>query len=266
MGVSLETWRARIGSFCPFAKNKMKFPALYINKGAVSNTVRLALAFSLIILTCGDVESNPGPTLPPDHQADARQTRSSSSSLRQTTLTSQKTPGSKPLNLEYLNNELSLIKQEVIGLKTEVNKLRSENEALRKNVQYLEDQSRRDNLIFNGIEESENETWDDVEQKVRDIMADNLNIENARNDADVGIERTHRLNVKHRQPNRPIGVNPPGLTGSLPVRESPSRSGKSSRYSPDLVQKYLKPHFHVTASLSDTQRVCDAWLLWVQCL
>ena len=182
----------------------MKFPALYINKGAVSNTVRLALAFSLIILTCGDVESNPGPTLPPDHQADARQTRSSSSSLRQTTLTSPKTQGSKPLNLEYLNNEFSLIKQEVTGLKTEVNKLRSENEALRKNVQYLEDQSRRDNLISNSIEESENETWD--EQKVRDIMADNLNIENARNDADVGIERAHRLNVKHRQPNRPRPV------------------------------------------------------------
>ena len=146
--------------------------------------------------------SNPGPTLPPDHQADARQTRSSNSSLRQTTLTSQKTQGSKPLNLEYLNNELSLIKQEVTGLKTEVKKLRSENEALRKNVQYLEDQSRRDNLISN--EEGENETWD--EQKVRDIMADNLNIENARNDADVGIERAHRLNVKHRQPNRPRPV------------------------------------------------------------
>ena len=56
-------------------------------------------------------------------------------------------------------------------------------------------------------------------------------------------------NVRHSA--IPIGVNPPGLTGSLPVRESPSRSGKSSRYSPDPVQKYLKPHFHVTASLGD---------------
>ena len=63
-----------------------------------------------------------------------------------------------------------------------------------------------------------------------------------------------------------IGVNPPGLTRSLPVREHPLLVGKilpvTSRYSPDPVQKYLKPHFHVTASLSDTQRVCVMHVCW----
>ena len=71
-----------------------------------------------------------------------------------------------------------------------------------------------------------------------------------------------RSQIDRCQPSR-FDREPPGTGIPLPV-------GKilpvTSRYSPDPVQKYLKPHFHVTASLSDTQRVCDAWLLWVQCL
>ena len=53
---------------------------------------------------------------------------------------------------------------------------------------YLENQSRRNNLIFEGIEESPRESWADTEGKVRNLISEKLK-------QDVGamqIERAHR--------------------------------------------------------------------------
>ena len=65
-------------------------------------------------------------------------------------------------------------------------------------------------------------------------------------------------NIHRCQPSR-FDREPPGAGVPLPV-------GKilpvTSRYSPDPVQKYFKPHFHVTASLSDTQRLCMKHGCW----
>ena len=65
--------------------------------------------------------------------------------------------------------------------------------------------------------------------------------------------------IAHRcQPSR-FDRESPGAGVPLPV-------GKilpvTSRYSPDPVQKYFKPHFLVTASLSDTQQVCMKHSCW----
>ena len=72
-------------------------------------------------------------------------------------------------------------------------------------------------------------------------------------DAVIILAYTHRC--------QPSGFDrePPGAGVPLPV-------GKilpvNSRYSPDPVQKYFKPHFHVTASLSYTQRLCMKHGCW----
>ena len=51
----------------------------------------------------------------------------------------------------------------------------------------LEDRSRRNNLRIDGVAEENGETWDDCEQKVKEIIMDKLELEN-----DIIIERAHR--------------------------------------------------------------------------
>ena len=53
-------------------------------------------------------------------------------------------------------------------------------------MEYLENQSRRNNIRVKGIPESDNETWEDVEVKVKRAIKGKL-------DLDVDIERAHRV-------------------------------------------------------------------------
>ena len=51
----------------------------------------------------------------------------------------------------------------------------------------LEDRSRRSNLRIDGVAEEIGESWDDCEQKVKEIFMDKLDLVNS-----IIIERTHR--------------------------------------------------------------------------
>ena len=70
-----------------------------------------------------------------------------------------------------------------------------------KKVDYLENQSRRNNLIFDGITEEFKESWADSERKVCKVLKDNLQIQ----DRPV-IERAHRVGRIKPERNRPIVV------------------------------------------------------------
>ncbi|XP_065665629.1 uncharacterized protein LOC136087051 [Hydra vulgaris] len=67
----------------------------------------------------------------------------------------------------------------------------------------LEDQSRRNNLRFNGVEESENESWEDSERKIQEVLKYKFGFTN-----DLEIERAHRIgrNEKGVKKNRTIIV------------------------------------------------------------
>ncbi|XP_065684296.1 uncharacterized protein LOC136096680 [Hydra vulgaris] len=68
----------------------------------------------------------------------------------------------------------------------------------------LEDRSRRNNLRFNGIQESENETWEESEKKIHEILNSRLGINN-----NIIIERAHRtgkLDYGGKMKNRTIVV------------------------------------------------------------
>ena len=85
-----------------------------------------------------------------------------------------------------LENKLSEFECENEKLKNELSDMKSQ-------ILYMESQSRRNNLIFDGVEENENETWEVTEGKIIDILARNLDIENANL---LMIERAHRLGKK----------------------------------------------------------------------
>ena len=55
-------------------------------------------------------------------------------------------------------------------------------------LEYLENQSRRNNIRIDGILEEENESWDTTEEKVKQVLAEKLNLEEA-----LHVERVHRV-------------------------------------------------------------------------
>ena len=60
--------------------------------------------------------------------------------------------------------------------------------ALQTQVSYLESASRRNNLLFRGINEQENETWADTEKALKTVLTGmGLNIN------DIELERVHRI-------------------------------------------------------------------------
>jgi hypothetical protein len=71
--------------------------------------------------------------------------------------------------------------------------LERENGSLRRKLDALENQSRRNNLIVYGVPEAEHETWEACEDKVVNFVQTDLNI-----DTDIMIERSHRLGRKRQ--------------------------------------------------------------------
>ncbi|MES9883366.1 MAG: hypothetical protein ABW185_21075 [Sedimenticola sp.] len=67
-------------------------------------------------------------------------------------------------------------------------------------VERLESQSRRENLIFHGFEDKTGESWDETETLVRRHISNELNL----NEGNIAIERAHRLNT--RSTPRPVIV------------------------------------------------------------
>ena len=73
-------------------------------------------------------------------------------------------------------------------------------------VSYLEGQSIRDNLVLFGIPEQQEEAWDGCEDEVRKVLDENLKLQGALSDTEVGIERAHRIGKKQQGKTRPIVV------------------------------------------------------------
>ncbi|KXJ09267.1 hypothetical protein AC249_AIPGENE26535 [Exaiptasia diaphana] len=64
---------------------------------------------------------------------------------------------------------------------------------LQDKVDDLENRSRRNNLCFDGIEESVGESWSQTEEKVKQVMSNKLDISEAE---EVVIERAHRVEAR----------------------------------------------------------------------
>ncbi|XP_047132537.1 uncharacterized protein LOC124811236 [Hydra vulgaris] len=109
-----------------------------------------------------------------------------------------------------LKNEISELKKsaEFINEKyekilNEVNDSKNDN-IIKDKLAELEDRSRRNNLRFNGIQESENETSEESEKNIHELLNSRLGINN-----NIIIERAHRtgkLDYGGKMKNRTIVV------------------------------------------------------------
>ena len=62
-------------------------------------------------------------------------------------------------------------------------------------MEYLENQSRRNNVRIDGITEEDNKTWETTEAKVRQVLKDELNLASA-----PDVERAHCVGKSSRRP------------------------------------------------------------------
>ena len=91
-----------------------------------------------------------------------------------------------------MKNDISKIKSDMQVLEDD---LLDPNEVSKKLIE-LEDRSRRNNIRFDGQTKNPNETWDDCERKVQDVLLNKLNIE-----GNIKIDRCHRF--EKRRGSRP---------------------------------------------------------------
>ena len=80
--------------------------------------------------------------------------------------------------------KLSIIKQEISNTKSYLNQEKDKAE-------YLENQSRRNNIRVDGIPEVHGETWETTEPLVKEVLKDKLRMSD-----EIFIERAHRVEGK----------------------------------------------------------------------
>jgi ribA/ribD-fused uncharacterized protein len=93
--------------------------------------------------------------------------------------------------LKEVTNELDKVKSENTELKTSNSALKIEMNKMKSQISYLECQSRRNNLLFDGLAEKQNETWEECEtilkRKLHEYLGHVLNVEG------LQFERVHRI-------------------------------------------------------------------------
>jgi ribA/ribD-fused uncharacterized protein len=90
----------------------------------------------------------------------------------------------------------------VAKLENENSRLKEDVKSLKSKFVHLESQSRRNNLIFNGItEKMGRETWEDCEAAVRNVICTQMGIPEG---ASIQFERVHRLGPKKGDRKRSI--------------------------------------------------------------
>ena len=111
-------------------------------------------------------------------------------------------------NIEGKLEDLNGLKTEVLESKNKIETLLQENDRLKielsmthQRIVQIESQSRRENLIFEGIPDTKSESWSDCENKLYTLFKQHLKMENSQ---EIKFERVHRLGQYDSSKARPI--------------------------------------------------------------
>ncbi|KAI8499875.1 hypothetical protein Bbelb_221920 [Branchiostoma belcheri] len=91
---------------------------------------------------------------------------------------------------EIDENKINLLRhvQKVEDIDTEITLLKKDITVNDTKVDYLENQSRRNNILIDGVADTKDETWEQCEQKVRELVKEKLKLDPKQ----IEIERAHR--------------------------------------------------------------------------
>lgn len=242
MGCDISQWRMRIGSFCQsIGRNTIKYPAMLLNPNRITNLkllVRITLCISAILLLSGDVELNPGPppTGPNTRLMSLSQSKLSwdkgdNDALSRTLQEIRSEMTTMSTNMLAMKTEMTGVNQNIDKLNdkldSKIDMLQTENKQLKSRVVSLENQvdkieagSRKNNLLFMGVDDkpsdvnnvfedisnkssNQKESWEECEMKIRLFLESVLELgkEFAEN---VQIEHVQRVRGTERK--RPIIV------------------------------------------------------------
>ena len=134
-------------------------------------------------------------------------------------------------SLEKVDTEITAVYAQIKSINKELNE---GFEDLEWKNEYLENQSRRNNIKITGVPEGEEEkTWDDTEAIVKNLISDKLGIE-----GEVEIERAHRVGKKQRNfPNAAMMARPRKSTEHLGPSSRRFYHGKLKNTSSELQEK-----------------------------
>ena len=129
----------------------------------------------------------------------SQEIKTNSNSIKQLTDNTRDLEESSAVNQDLVEEKLNTLKSQMISIQNEV----SENKAeLKEQLRIQEDRSRRNNIRVDGIEEDENETWENTENKLKSFLYDELEITD-----ELYIEKAHRVarreGVKFNSSNTP---------------------------------------------------------------
>ena len=108
--------------------------------------------------------------------------------------------------LESVASETENTTEEQTNMKAENEKLTKQVKDLEGKVSYLEGQSKRNNLLFHGVPEQKDETWEEFKTAVRKILEEKLGMNVAWSESDIAIEQPHRVGKLTKDKVRPIVV------------------------------------------------------------
>jgi hypothetical protein len=83
----------------------------------------------------------------------------------------------------------------LLGIEQEILNTQSFLSQQKDKVEYLENQSRRNNIRLDGVPEVHDETWEVTEQLVKDVLKDKLEISEV-----ISVERAHRIGKRRVSP------------------------------------------------------------------
>lgn len=190
--VDVGTWRARIGSWA--GKVRVARRSLMASNGATVSTINTVLCAAVIaiLLIIGGVELNPGPTTTTDEKLDAIMAKVEKlDSMEENVLMIKNQMSCVETKVNFLESKISDMEVTIESLSTANSDLIKQLNAMSRKEDYLENQSRRNNLVFRGLREKEggNESWRDCEELILDVTRNVLGVAIQASD----IERAHRV-------------------------------------------------------------------------
>ena len=111
---------------------------------------------------------------------------------------SEKETGILENSLEFSLKDIDDLKPSLLKLQeldSAIEEIQDDLDHQEEQMEYLENQSRRNNVRVDGIPEEDNETWEETEAKVKQVLKDELNLTSA-----PDIERAHRVAKSSRRP------------------------------------------------------------------
>ena len=163
------------------------------------------------------------------------------------------------LNIKQ-NNELIMLRLQKLETahERENSELRQMVSELRQKIDDLENRDRRNNLVLYGLEERNQETWEQTEGMVMEFLLNHLHLKLDSNE----IERAHRIGPKHPGRNRLVIIKLGSyktrskiLNAAGCLRGSPFRIGEDFSFHVRRARKQLMPFLFRTREAGDKARL-----------